>query len=125
MTFDGHELLIRSTMAELTSNFAAGTPIEDTLASVTAAAMHLISGVYCADVLLIRDGEHQSVAATSEVAPKVDAAQRRTGEGPCLDAAGPAGMIRCDNLAEDARWPRFAAAAIAAGGAQCAVLPSV
>jgi transcriptional regulator with GAF, ATPase, and Fis domain len=115
MTFDGHELLIRSTMAELTANFAAGTPVEDTLGSVTAAAVQLISGVDCADVLLIKDGEHQSVAATSEVAPKVDAAQRRTGEGPCLDAAGPAGMIRCDSLAEDSRWPRFAPAAIAAG----------
>lgn len=88
MTHDGHELLIRSTMAELTVNFAAGTPIEDTLASVTAAAVQLIHGADCADVLLIKDGEHQTVAATSELAPRVDAAQRRTGAGPCLDAAG-------------------------------------
>jgi hypothetical protein len=115
VAFDEHEELIRSTMAELTTNFVAATPIDDTLASVTAAAVHLISGVDCADVLLIKDGEYQSTAATSEVAPTVDAAQRRTGEGPCLDASGPAVMIRCDNLSEDSRWPHFAPAALAAG----------
>jgi ANTAR domain/GAF domain len=77
--------------------------------------VHLISGVDCADVLLMKDGEYRSAAATSEVAPTVDAAQRRTGEGPCLDASGPAVMIRCDNFSEDSRWPHFAPAALAAG----------
>lgn len=64
-------------MAELTANFAAATPIESTLVGVTAAAVHLISGGDCADVLFIKDGEHQSVAATSEVAPMVDADHQR------------------------------------------------
>jgi transcriptional regulator with GAF, ATPase, and Fis domain len=115
VALDEHEELIRSTMAELTANFAAATPIDDTLASVTAAAVHLIGGVDCADVLLIKDGEYQSIAATSEVAPRVDAAQLRTGEEPCLEAAAHAVMIRCDNFVEDSRWPHFAPAAVAAG----------
>jgi hypothetical protein len=34
VALDEHEELIRSTMAELTKNFAAATPIDDTLASV-------------------------------------------------------------------------------------------
>ena len=40
--FDEHDDAIRSTLAELTRRFALGTPIEDTLAGVTAAAVNLI-----------------------------------------------------------------------------------
>jgi GAF domain-containing protein len=105
---------IRSTMAELTRHFAGATPIENTLASVTAAAVELIDGVDCADVLLIRDGGFRSVAPTSELAPALDRVQQRTGEGPCLDAPG-AGIIRCDDLGDDPRWPQFAPAAVDAG----------
>jgi GAF domain-containing protein len=114
-TADDYDDAIRSTMDELTRNFAAAAPIEDTLASITAAAVELMRGVDCADVLLIHDGEYRSTAPTSNVAPIVDQAQIRTGEGPCLDAAGPAAMVRSDDLRLDPRWPEFARAAVAAG----------
>jgi hypothetical protein len=55
--YDQEDEAIRSTMVELARNFAVGTSIEDTLASVTAAAVDLINGVDCADVLLIQDGD--------------------------------------------------------------------
>src|SRR5258708_6717721 len=100
MTTGEYDDAIRSTMAELTGKFAATTPIDDILASVTAAAVDLIRGVDCADVLLIHDGRYRSTAATSEVAPIVDQVQLRTAQGPCLDAAGPAVMARCDDLRE-------------------------
>ena len=88
---------------------------EDTLAGVSAAAVDLIRGVDCADVLLIHDGDFRSIAATSALAPLLDQAQRQTGEGPCPDASATAVMIRCDDLREDPRWPGFARAAVAAG----------
>jgi transcriptional regulator with GAF, ATPase, and Fis domain len=112
---DHHDDAIRSAMAELTHNFAVGTPIEDTLASVTATAVDLIPGVDSADVLLIHDGQFRSTATTSALAPTVDQAQLRTGEGPCLDAAGSAVTIRCDDLRTDTRWPAFAPAAVESG----------
>ncbi|KAA0096005.1 hypothetical protein CIW49_20910 [Mycolicibacterium sp. P1-18] len=65
-------------MAELTRNAARDIPLKDTLASVTAAAVELVDGVDCADVLLITDGEFHSAAPTCAVAPAVDQAQRRT-----------------------------------------------
>ena len=45
MIAEDYDEAIRSTMAELTGKFAATTPIEDTLARVTAAAVDLIGGL--------------------------------------------------------------------------------
>jgi hypothetical protein len=102
-------------MAELTRGAARNTPLKETLASVTAATVELIDGVDCADVLLITDGEFHSTAPTCEVAPAVDQAQRRTGQGPCLDAAGPDVIVRAANLTEETRWPKFCVEAVDAG----------
>lgn len=102
-------------MAELTRSAARDTPLKDTLASVTAAAVELIDGVDCADILLITDGEFHSASPTCEVAPAVDQAQRRTGQGPCLDAAGPDVIVRATDLANDTRWPTFSAEAVDVG----------
>ncbi|GAA1681063.1 hypothetical protein MMUR_06420 [Mycolicibacterium murale] len=109
---DHHELL-RSTMETLTAELAFhGTPIDRTLAQVTAAAVQLIPAVDAADVLLIDEGEFISVAPTSPWCPVLDAAQRDTGEGPCLEAAHASAVVRCDDLRKDPRWPAFAAIAV-------------
>jgi transcriptional regulator with GAF, ATPase, and Fis domain len=109
---DHHDLL-RSTMESLTRDLAFnGTPVEQTLAQVTAAAVALIRGVDAADVLLIDEDVFTSVASTSPLGPALDGAQRETGEGPCLDAAKGAAVVRCDDLRRDERWPRFAAVAV-------------
>jgi hypothetical protein len=113
--YDQADEAIGSTMAELARNFAVGTSIEDTLASVTAAAVDLVNGVDCADVVLIQDGDFRSTAPTSKLAPLLDQAQQRAGQGPCMDASAEAVMIRCDDLRGDPRWPEFARAAVAAG----------
>lgn len=108
--------ILRRTMAELTRNFSAPTAIASTLSSVTTAASDLISGVDSADVLLISGREeYSSLAATSELAVELDAVQRRFGEGPCLDAAVGESVLRCNDLREAQRWPRFAKAAVVAG----------
>jgi ANTAR domain-containing protein/GAF domain-containing protein len=102
-------------MAELTRSAARDTPLKDTLASVTAAAVDLIDGVDCADILLITDGEFHSASPTCEVAPAIDQAQRRTGQGPCMDAAGPDVIVRATDLADETRWPKFRVEALAVG----------
>jgi hypothetical protein len=68
------------------ADVAHHTPIEKTLSEVTENAVRLIEGVDLADILLIKDGDFESLAATSPVATKVTHAQFETGEGPCLDA---------------------------------------
>jgi GAF domain-containing protein len=108
--------VLRHTMAKLTENVATPTEIDAILRSATATAVELISGVDCADVLLIsRPDRFQSMAATSQLAVDVDDLQQRFHEGPCLDAALGHSVIVCNDLREDSRWPLFAKSAIAAG----------
>jgi transcriptional regulator with GAF, ATPase, and Fis domain len=115
---DDHEYAkgLRATMSLLTHEFSQPTDIATTLYRVTRAAVELIDGVDYADVLLIGEPDvFESVAATAQVAIDLDGVQRRFREGPCLDAALEEGMIRCYDLREDQRWPRFSKSAVAAG----------
>ncbi|WP_236983305.1 MULTISPECIES: GAF and ANTAR domain-containing protein [Mycobacterium] len=115
MSNEFHDLL-RTTMEALTRDLAQdGAPIEQTLAEVTAAAVGLLPAVDAADVLLIDNGVFTSVASTSPVGPRLDGAQRDTGEGPCLDAARATAVVRCDDLSTDPRWPSFTAIAVDTG----------
>lgn len=103
-------------MARLTETLIKSTEIGATLHSVAAAAVDLIAGVECADVLLISGpDDFQSVAATSPLAVDVVNFQRRLGEGPCVDAASGDAVVKCNYLHQDGRWPAFAASAVAAG----------
>lgn len=111
-----YDSALAAAMEELAGTAVDGRkPIERTLSELTDAAVALIEGVDCAGVLLIKDGEFTSLAGTSEVARTLDHAQRDTGEGPCVDAAERDVIVRCNDLGNDARWPRFREVAIAAG----------
>ena len=80
--------LLRQTMVGLTEIASSPTEIDAVLQNVTAAAVELIAGVHCADVLLISGADlFRSIAATSPLAIDLDRLQRRYRQGPCLDAA--------------------------------------
>jgi transcriptional regulator with GAF, ATPase, and Fis domain len=111
-----HAEVLWRAMQELTERFAHPTELDATLRSVTASCVDLIDGVESADVLLVAGPDlFKSVAATSKLAIEIDDFQKRFREGPCLDAAIGNPMVMCNDLREDARWPRFAEAAVAAG----------
>jgi transcriptional regulator with GAF, ATPase, and Fis domain len=108
--------LLRQTMVGLTEIVSSPTEIDAILQNVTTAAVELIAGVDCADVLLISGADlFRSIAATSPLAIDLDRLQRQYREGPCLDAAVGHSVILCNDLGKDSRWPQFAKAAIAAG----------
>jgi GAF domain-containing protein len=109
------EYLIQSAMVELADGFASGIDVEQTLSRVTALAVGLIDGADYADVMLIGDDGFRSVAPSARVVIELDEAQLRLDEGPCLAAATGHSTIHSDNLEAEARWPQFAAAAVAAG----------
>ncbi len=116
---DDHEYadMIRQTMADLTKRLVNETDIDVALKRVTEASVELISGVHYADVLVISSPQdYRSLAPTSQLAVDVDRVQQRFQEGPCVDAAANSdAVVACDDLHQDARWPRFAAAAVALG----------
>jgi transcriptional regulator with GAF, ATPase, and Fis domain len=109
--------LLRRTMAELTETASHPRNIGTTLRGVTAACVELIPGTDSADILVINNSSrYESIAPTSELPKSLDGAQQQFGEGPCVNAAvGGDAVVRCDDLREDARWPRFAKAAVVAG----------
>lgn len=103
-------------LAEATRSFFAPNSVEDTLSRVTASAVDLIDSVDCADILVVSGTKGiKSHAATSELPLRLDSLQETFGEGPCVDAAQRKTLVRSDDLATDARWPRFGPAATQAG----------
>ena len=75
-------------MRELTQHHLAAAPaIENILATVTAAAVELIDGVDCANVMLVRGEQVESRAPTAPLVIDLGAAQLALREGPCLEAA--------------------------------------
>src|SRR5690349_12077101 len=78
-------------LRELTSNAAAALP-GAVSASITVAT---------------REGEVKSVAATDSVADKIDDIQRRTKQGPCLEAAWEQHTMRIRDIETEQRWPVF------------------
>jgi GAF domain-containing protein len=98
-------------MAELARAAAAPRSVDDVLSDVTAAAMELIPGTDAAGVLLIaKGGKFESLAGTSEVPKQLDELQMKFNEGPCVEAAVDALIVRTDDFREEDRWPQYSAA---------------
>ena len=105
---------IRKALADLLVSRERDTAIERALTSITGSAVELVDGVDFADVMVIGEGRSRSVT-TVPLLVELDALQIELQEGPCMDAAVGEAMVRCTDLRDDVRWPRYAAAAVAAG----------
>lgn len=103
---------IESAMAELTANFAGQSELEPILASVTAQAVRLIAEVDFADILLIDDSGHSSMAPTAPIMVELDTVQMALNQGPCLEAITDEPLVHSADLSTETRWPGFAAVAL-------------
>ena len=117
---------LSETFVELADTLVAGYDVIEFLQTLTERCVELLE-VDAAGLLLADAGEAlQLVAASTERARIVELFQIQSDEGPCLDCyrAGQA-VIVSDIRAEQAgaRWPRFAAAAQAAGFAGVHAIP--
>lgn len=116
MISDSNEADMTRTMAELARAFSAPKTLDARLRTVTSAAVDIMPAEACADILMVTGrSKYESVAPTSALPTDLDAVQERLGEGPCVEAAANSLVVRCDDLRNDSRWPRFAEAAVAAG----------
>jgi hypothetical protein len=107
---------LHAAMAELAGSFPLlDGNVQDSLASVTSAAVELISGVENADILLIEEDRFDSLAPTAPIAKEIDGIQQRLRQGPCLQAAVADSVIRCTDLRNEPRFPQFAAEATELG----------
>ncbi|MEU0095588.1 GAF and ANTAR domain-containing protein [Kribbella sp. NPDC006257] len=82
--------------------------LEDTLETITAAAVETVPGVDHASISITgRDGLIQTLAPTDLVAVRADELQYELGEGPCLEAVLDEPVVQADDVASDLRWPRY------------------
>ena len=94
--------------------FSAGS-VTDTLQQVVDTAVDIIEGCDYAGIFLLEGDAVTTPVHTDPVVIEVDTLQHRLGEGPCLDAITDGGALYADDVAGDARWPRFGSQATAAG----------
>ncbi len=103
-------------MAELARAVASPRSVEDVLSDVTREVLELIPSTDAAGVLFVgKAGRFESVAGTSELPHELDRLQMKFNEGPCLEAALEETIVRSDDFATEARWPRYSAAAAELG----------
>lgn len=107
---------VRAAMAALAENLSRPADAGETLSALTAAARDTIPGVDHASINIVRkDGRIDTVAPTEEWLRELDAMQFELEEGPCYEAATASGVLVSEDVADDARWPRYGPRAGALG----------
>ncbi|QIX53810.1 GAF and ANTAR domain-containing protein (plasmid) [Rhodococcus sp. DMU1] len=97
---------IEHTAREMRNEHAS---LDHTLEVITRAAVDLIPGVEHAGITLVTRGTHfQSRAATSALPRRIDELQHRLQDGPCVQSIRVKETVRVDDMAHEARWPKFA-----------------
>jgi ANTAR domain/GAF domain len=116
--------LLSDTFVELADTLVAGFDIIDFLQMLTERSALLLE-VTAAGVLLADPrGALRVAAASSEEVRLLELFQLQADEGPCLDCYRSAQPTGAEDLAvADQKWPRFAAAGLAAGFRSVQALP--
>lgn len=91
----------------------ATTTARDTWQRLIELAVETIDGCDFAGTLLVDTATPP--LGTDPIVFDLEAAQRESGEGPCLDVLTSGGVLYATNFADDARWPRFGPQAVACG----------
>jgi len=71
------------------------------------------------------NGRPVTVACSDALARQVDQVQYQLDEGPCLHAMRRGSLVRIDDTADEAAWPRFEAKAASHGIGSCLALPLI
>jgi hypothetical protein len=90
-----------------------GADHSEVYAAICVAATLVVPGCDHASVLMRRNGGLVTVAASDRVAQHVDALERATGDGPCVDAIKEEAPQVEPNMGVPAHWPDLAARVIA------------
>ena len=85
-----------------------GADTTEVCAAICVAATLTVPGCDHASVLMRRNNDYVTVAATDQIARQVDALERITGDGPCLDAIEDEVPQVEPDLTTSTSWPRLA-----------------
>jgi transcriptional regulator with GAF, ATPase, and Fis domain len=90
-----------------------GADTTEVCAAICVAATLTVPGCDHASVLMRRDNDYVTVAASDQIARQVDFLERTTGDGPCLDAIEDDAPQVEPDLTTSTSWPRLAPRVIA------------
>lgn len=102
-------------LSETASALFSATGVGDTLQRVVDLAVETIDGCDLAGIFRLEGAVVTTPVHTDPAVIEIDALQHSCGEGPCLDAVTHRVTVYADDLSDEARWPRFAAGAMALG----------
>ncbi len=85
-----------------------GSDPTEVYAAICIAATLVVSGCDHASLLVCRDGNYVTVAASDSIAQRVDDFERSTGDGPCVDAIEEETPQIEPDLTKPCEWPKFA-----------------
>ncbi len=97
--------------------------VAGTLDQLVALAVVTIEGCDFAGIFVSEQGAVSTEYSTDPIVIDLDARQRRTDEGPCLDALRHESVVYAEDLGDDGRWPTFGPQAVAAGVRSILALP--
>ncbi|SHF70820.1 GAF domain-containing protein [Jatrophihabitans endophyticus] len=89
--------------------------MEGVLGRIVAAAVSEVGPVEHAGITEVDHRRVYTRAASGDLVHRIDAVQYRTNQGPCLDSLREQVTVRCDDLTEETRWPKYAKAAVDEG----------
>ncbi len=106
---------LHAAVAEVATELFAAGSVQETLQRIVDLAERAVDGCEAAGVFLVDGSTVMTAAASSPLVVVIDQLQIDSGEGPCLDASTGRSACYAEDLIDDARWPTFAPAAVAAG----------
>lgn len=131
MDLNGHETITTEDSAiasaaaftEVARSLFLADSVGDTLVRAVDLCVVTIEACELAGALLFEGDATTDRVCTDPIVDEVDALQRRTGEGPCLDAVAHKLTFYADELGTDPRWPNFGPGAASLGIRSLLALP--
>jgi GAF domain-containing protein len=114
-----------SNLTDLQKALLSTQTVEQFLQEVAELAARLVTGGLSCGMTLQPNGRPITVACSDPVATQVDEVQYQLDDGPCLHAMRDAHLVRIDDTADGAQWPRFEAQAATHGIRSCLAVPLV
>lgn len=113
----GHGPLVdvAQALSDVARSLEAEPDLQRVVEGIVAAVTETVPGAEQAGVSLREGGILRTVAATGDLARRLNAIEHELDEGPCVQAVVEHRSYRIDDMSTDTRWPRFAAAAQAHG----------
>jgi GAF domain-containing protein len=110
-----HTVLVQDMLRDLSRVVLAGRTLSEVLTDIVTIAAKGIPGAESSSITLLRGEEAFTAAHFGEMALVADELQYDRGYGPCMDAGRGGVVLRVDDMAEETRWPDYAARVLEVG----------